>query len=1556
MVAGGGGTLTLDGNWGNSGTVEINGSTLAIPGSVRASNLGVLAGTNGVVAVSGSVDNSNGTWTLGAGLELELTGGRITGGTVVVTNAPGLVAGGGGGILDGVTVLGTLDAGNSVNGSGVTITNGLVLNGTALVGNPTNNWWGGLAFAGSQALSGSGTVVFGNQGGYNAVIEVIPGSTLVIGSGITIHGQSGTVGEYPGYPWYGPTNVSVVNQGAILADSKGGTITITAQSVANSGSLGMTDGGNLSIVNLADAAGLLAGGGGTLTLSGGWANSGTITLNGSTLAVSGTVATAQFGNLAGTNGLVAVSGLVNNTNSQWVVGAGTEIELTGGRIAGGTVQVAYPPGLVVSGSGILDGVTLNGVLDVGNSVDGSGLTATNGLVLNGTALVGNPTNNWWGGIVFGGSQVFSGSGTVVFGNNGGYNALLEAVAGSTLVIGPGITIHGQSGTVGEYPSYPWYTATNVSLVNKGTISADVNQGTLNVVAQSVANSGTLEMSHGGNLQILNLDDAAGLTAGGGGTLTLSGVWGNSGTMVLNGSTLSIPGNASTAQFGTMAGTNCVVSVSGSVNNSNSVWVIDPGWELELAGGSIFGGTVVVTNGARLVMQNSGSTLVGVTVDGSLEANGSGVLNGVTLSGIMDVGNNYNGSVFTVTNGLVLNGMAWLGNPTNDWWGGMAFAGSQTLGGTGTIIFGNSGNNALVESIAGSTLRIGPGITFQGQNGTIGFAGGPWPSVTNVTVLCQGNISANTPGGVIALRGNPFSIKGSVSSPGGTVDVGYIDNTGGSFVVNQASNPLTLSGGWIHGGSLNMSNDVRLIVSSLTLDAVTVNGNLDVGTSINGARLTVTNGLTLNGTAYLGGSEISSPSYGIISFQGNQTLAGDGMVVFGSSGYNGLQLTDAGTTLIIGPGMAVRGEVGLIGGSGNYPWYGSSAVSVVNQGAITADASSSGANLAITGSRFENDGLVEVMVGGGLQPTATNVVNNGTIRIDSGLVTFPGSFAQTNGSIDVGLSSPTDYGQITFTGAAMVGGALEAHLQDDFSPAPGDAFPVINYSHNSGIYTNNSVYFTNLSLPGPQAWQTNYSLGVLTILVTPETQLGVTISVAATTVAAGSNVVLTASPSRPGSFGFQWQYDGAGIAGATNSTLVLDNITKLQSGAYTVVVSVGGAASESSPVQLGVLAPPAILAAPQAQVIHVGDTVVFNVSAAGDGILAYQWLWNGTPIPAATAPSLTLNDAGRPQGGVYTVLITNLVGAVLSPPAALTVATGSDCPGLPAGLVDWWRGEGNSYDYAGTNDLVFIGAGYTMGEVGEAFAFDGVSSALASKGKGPLSPGTNDFSIELWANFAVVNPSIPVGDGSVVLMSADEGQGDQSKWLFGQGGGQLYFFINGPGTGPVFLASGPFQPATNQWYHLAVTRGANVFGLFVDGTTVYTGTNALAVPSVNAPLAIGAGQGFYFKGALDEISLYNQALPPGEISAIYQAGSGGKCSLADTVTTSLTLTSKGLDQNGRFQMQIAGGQSGSTLTVQFSTDLKTWTQLAQIQQSSALTSCTDPSPVSGIRFYRVVSTP
>src|SRR5207248_28900 len=101
--------------------------------------------------------------------------------------------------------------------------------------------YGGIAFAGSQTLGGNGTVTFGTAlstlvfNGTNFVPAFLPnalflvnnGTTLTIGPGVTVNGRYGTIGLYPGLPWLGASNGTVVNQGTILSDSSFGAIALS---------------------------------------------------------------------------------------------------------------------------------------------------------------------------------------------------------------------------------------------------------------------------------------------------------------------------------------------------------------------------------------------------------------------------------------------------------------------------------------------------------------------------------------------------------------------------------------------------------------------------------------------------------------------------------------------------------------------------------------------------------------------------------------------------------------------------------------------------------------------------------------------------------------------------------------------------------------------------------------------------------------------------------------------------------------------------------------------------------------------------------------------------------------------------------------------------------------------------------------------------------------------------------------------------------------------------------------------------------------------------------
>ncbi len=232
-------------------------------------------------------------------------------------------------------------------------------------------------------------------------------------------------------------------------------------------------------------------------------------------------------------------------------------------------------------------------------------------------------------------------------------------------------------------------------------------------------------------------------------------------------------------------------------------------------------------------------------------------------------------------------------------------------------------------------------------------------------------------------------------------------------------------------------------------------------------------------------------------------------------------------------------------------------------------------------------------------------------------------------------------------------------------------------------------------------------------------------------------------------------------------------------------------------------------------------------------------------------------------------------------------------------------------------------------------------------------GTNDFTVEFWANFSAVFASDMGGDGSTAFIGHDEGPGARNKWFFGFGGGQLYFYIRGPAVPPLFLSQAPFSPSTNQWYHLALTKAGGLYHTYVNGIQGSAETNGVAVPVANAPLTIGQAQGLFMDGLLDEISLYNRALEASEIQAIYQAGAQGKCAWP---IPRISLEAR-LDSSGRLTLEIRGGQTGATFTVQATSDFKQWTTIGQVLKNRDIITFTDPAPnLAPWRYYRVLANP
>ncbi len=1026
-----GSTVVLSQTWTNNGSITVNGGgEVDLYGTYSLGAGSSLEGSGGTVDFEGTLNNAGTTLALDNGsLAYVMNNGTIDGGTVAMTN--GAVLEGPRGTLAGVTLDGTLDL--ATTGGAVTVTNGLTLDGTIDLGNASGSTGGALDFVGAQALGGTGSIVFGGSGG-NAINTAANGDsgTLTIGSGITIDGKHGTIG----YNNSG-NETPLVNQGTIDNDVSGGGFNVYGANWTNSGTLQASNGGYLGLNIAGTNSGSIIASGSTVVLSQTWTNNGSITVNGGgEVDLYGTYSLGAGSSLEGSGGTVDFEGTLNNAGTTLALDNGSlAYVMNNGTIDGGTV--AMTNGAVLEGPrGTLAGVTLDGTLDLATT--GGAVTVTNGLTLDGTIDLGNASGSTGGALNFVGAQALGGTGSIVFGGSGG-NAINTAANGDsgTLTIGSGITIDGKHGTIGYNNS-----GNETPLVNQGTIDNDVSGGGFNVYGANWTNSGTLQASNGGYLGLNIAGTNSGSIIASGSTVVLSQTWTNNGSITVNGGgEVDLYGTYSLGAGSSLEGSGGTVDFEGTLNNAGTTLALDNGsLAYVMNNGTIDGGTVAMTNGA--VLEGPRGTLAGVTLDGTLDLATTG------------------GAV-TVTNGLTLDGTIDLGNASGSTGGALNFVGAQALGGTGSIVFGGSGGNAINTAANGDsgTLTIGSGITIDGKHGTIGYnnSGNETPLVNQGTIdndvsgggfnvyganwtnsgtlqASNGgylglNIAGTNSGSIIAsgstvvlsqtwTNNGSITVNGggevdlygtyslgagsSLEGSGGTVDFeGTLNNAGTTLALDNGSLAYVMNNGTIDGGTVAMTNGAVLEGPRGTLAGVTLDGTLDLATT--GGAVTVTNGLTLDGTIDLGNA--SGSTGGALNFVGAQALGGTGSIVFGGSGGNAINTAANGDsgTLTIGSGITIDGKHGTIGynNSGNE-------TPLVNQGTI--DNNVSGGSLEVYGTDWSSSGTLQASSGGYLELNGIEsssgilqAANGGTLSSSGGALTSTGVIA-ANATSTVNLSN------------------------------------------------------------------------------------------------------------------------------------------------------------------------------------------------------------------------------------------------------------------------------------------------------------------------------------------------------------------------------------------------------------------------------------------------------------------------------------------------------------------------------------------------------------------------
>jgi len=161
-----------------------------------------------------------------------------------------------------------------------------------------------------------------------------------------------------------------------------------------------------------------------------------------------------------------------------------------------------------------------------------------------------------------------------------------------------------------------------------------------------------------------------------------------------------------------------------------------------------------------------------------------------------------------------------------------------------------------------------------------------------------------------------------------------------------------------------------------------------------------------------------------------------------------------------------------------------------------------------------------------------------------------------------------------------------------------------------------------------------------------------------TAIAGAAVIFTADVSGVPAPALQWLKDGSGIDGATDATLILNNVSFGDAGLYSVTASNPSGVVTSAAARLTVTpsaVPPQFAAQPASLTAAFGSTVVLSAPATGTPAPTYQWQHDGASVTGATSSTLVLPQTTAADAGLYRVVATNASGTITSNAAALTLS-------------------------------------------------------------------------------------------------------------------------------------------------------------------------------------------------------------------------------------------------------------------------------------------------------------
>jgi len=416
--------------------------------------------------------------------------------------------------------------------------------------------------------------------------------------------------------------------------------------------------------------------------------------------------------------------------------------------------------------------------------------------------------------------------------------------------------------------------------------------------------------------------------------------------------------------------------------------------------------------------------------------------------------------------------------------------------------------------------------------------------------------------------------------------------------------------------------------------------------------------------------------------------------------------------------------------------------------------------------------------------------------------------------------------------------------------------------------------------------------------------------------------------------YQWEKGGIGsgiyspltdsgnVSGSSTAVLTITNASTANMGDYIVIVTnTLGMATSSPPATQIVI--PAVLTGPTPASLSIYSNGIahFSVAVASSVPPSIQWFFNGSrlndggSISGSGTTNLTVANLGAQNAGNYSVVVTNVYGAVTSSVAAvLTVVptTGEPYESAVLAAGPWAYYRLNETTDPSTNPVAFDYVGAYNGVYGSDMqnGFNGITGPLPGEGfagfsatnyaaqsiaddvngqitAAPWNLNTNTVTMTAW-----INPNISVqanGAGIVFSRGINANGINFTGNTDANGNSTLSYHWNNDFY--TYNWDSGLAPIPGDWSFVALVitpQDATIYVYDYTANTLQSAVNVYPNPvqSFSDRSYIGddpTAPNFQFSGTIDEVAVFNQSLSPNQLLNLYSAGLGLK-GIVPTITT------------------------------------------------------------------------